>query len=232
MEFKTLENYAELSEFTAKEIIEQIKQKPSTVLCLPSGDSPKGVFKILIDYAKSNPDFFSSATFVGLDEWVGMDKNDDGSCQYYIYNEVLKHINFKEVIEFNAKATDLNAECAKMDKVIEDLGGIDYMLLGVGMNGHLGLNEPMCSFENKSWVSELSETTKVVAQKYFDSETVLEKGITLGIKSILETKNVVVIASGEKKKPIIEKLKESEVDSNIPITALKLHNNSRIYTDF
>lgn len=232
MEYLKFDNYDSLSNSIADDLINLVKSKSNRVICLPSGDSPKGVFWRLCKYEEEHIGFFANTVFVGLDEWLGMNRDDEGSCQYHIFNDILSKINFKKVIEFNAKAENPEKECISMDKMIKELGGIDYMLLGVGVNGHLGLNEPNSSFENYSWVCDLSKTTKEVAQKYFSNKTSLDRGITLGIKSILETKKVVVIACGERKKDIISVLKNTGISEEIPISALKLHTNSYIYTDF
>ena len=136
-----------------------------------------------------------------------------------------------QVIEFNAKAEDLENECKKMDDFIKSNGGLDLVVLGVGMNGHLGLNEPGVSFDNYSHVVELSENTKKVAQKYFDTERELEKGITIGIKHFLEAKKEILVVSGEKKADIVKKLVEEEVNENVPATSAKLHKNSFLLID-
>ena len=162
-----------------------------------------------------------------------MDKDDYGSCQDYMEKYLFGKLNLgaNQVIEFNAKAEDLDKECKRMDDFILSNGGLDLVVLGVGMNGHLGLNEPNVSFDNYSHTVELSENTKKVAQKYFNSEKQLEKGITIGIKHFLEAKKEILVISGEKKADIVKKLIEEEVSEAIPATSAKMHKNSILIID-
>jgi glucosamine-6-phosphate deaminase len=223
-------NYEELSAATAKLILEVLTKKPEALICIASGDTPLGVCKFL---AKSDPELFSKCTFVGLDEWVGMDENDEGSCKYGIYQYLLKPLNIPQerIKYFDAKATDLDSECEKINQFIASHGGLDVMLVGVGMNGHIALNEPNTSFETYAHVSDLEEITISVGQKYFTKPTVFTQGITLGLKHLQEAKLPILIANGAKKAPVIQKAITEEITEAFPASIIQKIPHSLVMLD-
>ncbi len=233
MEIIKTKDYKELSEYAGKIILDEIKSEKKTLICLASGDTPLGTYTYVANALKGEDLSKYNFVFVGLDEWVGMDKNDKGSCQDYMQRDLFGKLNLAQgqLVEFNAKSDNLEEECRKMDAFIKENGGLDLVILGVGMNGHLGLNEPGTSFDKYSHVVNLSDNTKEIAKKYFDTERKLEKGITLGIKHFLEAKKEVLIISGSKKADIAKKVAEGEVSENIPATSAKLHKNSCLILD-
>ena len=197
----TKNNYQDLSSYLGEQIIDKMKSNTKSLICLASGDTPLGAFKYIVDKFENKDLTNDNFVFVGLDEWVGMDKNDKGSCQEY------------------------------MDEYLFNNNGLDLVVLGIGMNGHLGLNEPNEDCNQYSHVVDLSESTKEVAQKYFDNETKLEKGITIGIRHFLEAKEVILVASGTRKAEIIKKICDSDITESIPATVLKKHNNVTLLLD-
>jgi glucosamine-6-phosphate isomerase len=226
-------NYSELSQKTAEIITECIKKKPNAVICVASGDTPLGTYKVLVEMAKNNGLDFSECTFVGLDEWVGMNKNDEGSCGYYLYRDLFNPLEITEekIYCFNGKSTDLQAECSKIDEIILKNGGLDLLLVGIGLNGHIAMNEPKTSFDLYCHISQLAEMTIEIGQKYFKSNTPLDKGITLGLRHLQEAKQVILVANGEKKANILKQVFESEISEKLPATILKKHHNSVVILD-
>jgi glucosamine-6-phosphate deaminase len=227
------ETYEEMSAAAADIVLDQVVKKPNSIFCFPSGDSPTGMLGILVNRIREGKANFSKAKFVGLDEWVGMDRNDLGSCQHYMYEKFFDPagISADQIIFFNPKAKDLHAECKKVDQFILSHGGIDVIVVGIGMNGHLGLNEPGSSFQNYCHVVDLDESTKNVAQKYFSESTILKQGITLGLKHITEAKTTIVIASGEKKSGTIQKVVEGPVTEQVPGSIMQTLNHGLIILD-
>jgi glucosamine-6-phosphate deaminase len=225
--------YDEMSAAAADLVLDQVARKPQSIFCFPSGDSPTGMLRILVRSIKEGKANFSHAKFVGLDEWVGMDRNDTGSCQHYMYETFFDAagIPADQIIFFNPKAQDLQAECRKVDAFILNNGGIDLIVVGIGLNGHLGLNEPGSSFQNYCHVVDLEESTKTVAQKYFKGTTILKQGITLGLKHITEAKTTIVIASGEKKSAIIQKVVEGPVTEHVPGSIMQTLKHGLIILD-
>ena len=223
-------NYEELSAATASIIIEVLKRKPESIICIASGDTPLGVCKFL---AKSDSKLFSKCTFVGLDEWVGMDENDEGSCKYGIYKHLLKPLNIptERIKYFDAKAADLDLECKKINEFIATRGGLDVMLVGVGMNGHIALNEPNTPFEIYAHVSDLEEITISVGQKYFTKPTILTQGVTLGLKHLREAKYPILIANGVKKASVIKKALTQEITEAFPASIIQEIPHSLVMLD-
>jgi glucosamine-6-phosphate isomerase len=225
--------YDEMSAAAADIVLDQVARKPESIFCFPSGDSPTGMLGILVKRIREGKANFSKAKFVGLDEWVGMDRTEPGSCQHYMYEKFFDPAGLtpNQIIFFNPKAKDLTAECKKVDEFILSNGGIDVIVVGVGLNGHLGLNEPGSSFQNYCHVVDLEESTKNVAQKYFSESTVLKQGITLGLKHITEAKTTIVIASGEKKSGIIQKIVEGPVTEQVPGSIMQTLDHGLIILD-
>ena len=135
----------------------------------------------------------------------------------------LYELSSSQIHLFNALSKDPAQECLVMDKIIREKGGIDLMIVGVGMNGHIGFNEPGTSFDNYSHVIDLDSTTTSVGQKYFAQPVPLKQGITLGLKHLLESKKVIVLANGIKKAAIIKKVLEDKISNQIPASIIRLH---------
>ncbi|MDB5131075.1 MAG: nagB 1, partial [Mucilaginibacter sp.] len=184
MQVLTFKTYDEMSRAAADCIVKQVRQKPGSLLCFPSGDSPVGVFNYLIKYVHAGEVDFSRCYFVGLDEWVGMGENDEGSCTWSLYESFFNHLDIgaDHIRFFDARAGDLDASCKAIDDFIKDKGPLDIMMVGIGMNGHIGLNEPGADFNSYSHHSPLAPMTISVGQKYFKQQTELHEGITLGLK--------------------------------------------------
>lgn len=226
-------NYQELSKKVAEEVIEIIKRKNNAVLCFPSGDTPLGLFITLVENQNLKRADFSQCKFIGLDEWVGLDIDDEGSCQHFIYNNLFNRLKIKNsnIIFFDAKSPDLLSECKRVDRIIGELGGIDLIVLGIGMNGHLGFNEPYCNPHLSSLVIDLDEITKDVGKKYFPNNLVPQKGISLGLGQIMASRKVIMMANGEKKADIVQEIVENEISIQIPASLIRNHNNSFLFID-
>ncbi|HKK41741.1 MAG TPA: 6-phosphogluconolactonase, partial [Bacteroidales bacterium] len=162
-------DYNELSLKTAEMIADIIKKKPDALLCFPAGETSVGTFKQLIRMNREGKISFSRSRIVGLDEWAGIGKMKRENCFSFLKKYLFDHIDYKpgNMCFFDGEASDLAAECDKTDNFIRENGPVDMMLLGMGMNGHLGLNEPGTSFDLYSHIVELDDTTKLVGKKYF-----------------------------------------------------------------
>jgi glucosamine-6-phosphate isomerase len=233
MKISTHKNYDEMSRAAADLIIEQIHTKPASLLCFPSGESPAGVFKCLIADAEAGKVDFSQCNFVGLDEWVGMDKDDDGSCTNFLMENffVPAKIHPDKMKVFDAKADDLDASCRAMDAFIKEKGPLDVMMVGIGMNGHIGLNEPGTNFNLYAHHAPLAETTITVGQKYFKQQTVLTEGITLGLEHLQESKIPLLVAAGAKKADIIAEALQGEITEQLPATIFQTLPSAVVFLD-
>ena len=233
MKLTILPDYQTLSTQVAGEVIELIKKKPAAVICLASGDTPRLTCQFIAERAIKEKIDFSRATFIGLDEWLGMPPEIEGSCHYFFKNLLFDpmHLAPQQTYLFNALTNDPQKECKDMDKKILEKGGIDLMIVGIGMNGHIGFNEPGTSFENYSHVADLDETTVSVGQKYFSGPMELKQGITLGLKHLMESRKLILIANGKKKERVIYLALEGEVSNHFPASIIQKHSNCEVIID-
>jgi glucosamine-6-phosphate deaminase len=230
---KVYKNYKELSQATALQIADIINKKPDALLCFPAGETSLGTFTELIGMKKSGKVDFSRCKIVGLDEWVKLGTMKNENCYNFLKSHLFIHLEIKDenICFFKSEADDLQTECTLTDEFIKTNGGIDMMLLGIGMNGHIGLNEPGTPSDSYAHIVDLDEITKNIAQKYFSKSIRLSKGISLGLKNVLEAKTVILQISGQKKMPVLKRLLESEVTPGFPASVIKLHQNAFLYMD-
>ena len=233
MQLKIFKDYHSLSDQAAAEIIELVKTKPGAVVCLASGDSPRLTCRLIVEKGIQEKVDFSQFTFIGLDEWVGIPPENEGSCNFFFQNLLVKPLKLSssQVHLFNALSHTLPEECKKMDTVIAEKGGIDLMIVGIGMNGHIGFNEPGVSFTNYSHVIDLDETTITVGQKYFKGSTELKQGITLGLQHLMNSRKAIVIANGAKKAAVIKQAVEGSVSNLFPATIIQQHEKGIVLID-
>ena len=233
MQVRIHPDYERLSNFVANEVLEYIKKKPDAVVCLASGDSPKLTYNLIAEKGRAQNINFQNVTFIGLDEWVGIAPGNPGSCKYFLMENIFIPLQLapRQIHMFDGLSTNLAEECKNMDAVIHSKGGLDVMVVGIGMNGHIGFNEPGISPDLYAHVADLEETTKSVGQKYFKEQTRLEKGITIGLKYLTESKKPILIANGEKKAEIIQKALEGPVSMKLPASIIQKHPNSLVALD-
>lgn len=227
------DSYEEMCVKAANDIVEIIRPLSKLLFCVASGDSPKGLYKQLVKQRNNSLLDISGWYFLGLDEWIGLGKNDEGSCRYMLDKDVFKPLQVKEekICCFDGKTNDTYKECERIETFIQLHNGVDVAILGIGMNGHIGLNEPGTSATLRSHVSVIDETTQKVGQKYFTKPQLLTKGITLGLATLMEVKHLFLLVSGEHKAAILQQALEGEQTQNIPATLLRNHPGFKIYAD-
>ncbi len=233
MKLEILKTYDELSRKIANLILDTVASNPQAVLCLATGDSPLLSYQYIIKGSKERNINFSQVQFVALDEWVGIPPTNPGSCKFYLNKNLFEPLQIPSghIHLFDGMSSALEAECKKMDQVIKKLGGIDLMVVGVGINGHIGFNEPGVDLTLYAHVIELEEITRIVGQKYFGEATRLTKGITLGLQHFMEARTAVLVANGEKKADIIKKTIESPSSNSIPATIIRKHGNGLVFIE-
>ncbi len=226
MNFIKTDSYEKLSRIAANLISSQITMKPNCVLGLATGSSPIGTYKKLIERHKNSELDFSAVTSVNLDEYEGLDGENDQSYRYFMNNNLFNHVNIplENTYVPNGCAKDLVAEGEAYDKLIADLGGIDLQLLGIGLDGHIGFNEPDDVFVKETHPVTLDESTIKANARFFESEAdVPRRAITMGMMSILNAKKILLIANGANKKDIIEKAFFGPITPKVPASILQLH---------
>jgi glucosamine-6-phosphate isomerase len=231
MQYEVFESYEALSEHAAQFILDYVRQKPDATICVASGETPMLAFQKIVTNAQPND--FEQVTFIALDEWVGIAPDNAGSCRRYIEEPLIKPLNLRpeQVSFFDGLTTDLQAECDRVNALIAAKGGLDIIMVGIGLNGHLGLNEPYTKFDTYAHVSQLEDITISIGQKYFDAHTPLTQGITVGLRHVLEAKVAIVIANGERKREIIEQVLAASANEALPASILKIHPNSHLWID-
>ncbi len=226
MNFITVNSYEELSRKAANIICAQVICKPNSVLGLATGSSPLGTYKNIIESCKNGDVDFSKVTSINLDEYVGLDGSNDQSYRYFMNTNLFQYINIdiNNTSVPNGCAADLEAECERYDSHIKNSGGIDLQLLGIGLDGHIGFNEPDKYFEGKTHVVELDPSTIEANARFFESEAdVPRKAVTMGMMGIMQAKKVLLIANGKNKKEIMEKAFFGPITPEVPASILQLH---------
>ncbi len=226
MQFITTKTYEELSKKAANIIASQVILKPDCVLGLATGSSPVGTYKKLIEACENGDLDFSNVTTVNLDEYVGLDGTNDQSYRYFMEDNLFKSINIKPENTFvpNGCAKDLKAEGLAYDAHIKALGGIDLQLLGIGLDGHIGFNEPDSCFTAETHEVVLDESTIKANARFFANEDEVPKtAITMGMMSIMQARKVLLVANGAAKKDILEKAFFGPITPEVPASILQLH---------
>ncbi|HHZ03302.1 MAG TPA: glucosamine-6-phosphate deaminase [Tissierellia bacterium] len=234
MEVIIKDNYEEVSQLAAEYLINTVKSKNNAVLGLPTGSTPMGMYRIVIETYKDNNISFKDVTTFNLDEYVGLDKNHESSYSYYMDKNFFSHIDIKKENTYipNGVAKDMEEECNLYENLIRERGPIDILFLGIGPNGHIGFNEPNDFFEPHTHLVKLTEDTILANSRFFDNmESVPKKAITMGMKSILSAKKIVMLATGEAKSDAILKSIKGKVTPQVPGSILQLHNNVTFILD-
>ena len=202
MKIYVTEDYQSMSRKAANILSAQVILNPTCVLGLATGSSPVGMYKQLIEWYKRGDVDFSEVRTVNLDEYVGLAPDHDQSYRYFMQSNFFDHINIKpENTNLpNGQAADLAAECKRYNQVIHSQGGIDMQLLGMGHNGHIGFNEPGDTFDLETHVVDLTERTIEANARFFATPNeVPRQALTMGIKTIMQARRILVVVSGEDK---------------------------------
>ncbi|KAI4453430.1 glucosamine-6-phosphate isomerase [Holotrichia oblita] len=215
-----------MSETCANIIAKQLKNKPNSVLGFATGSTPVGTYKKL---AENKTDFSKAKTF-NLDEYCGLTKTHPQSYHKFMMDNLFNHVNInkKNINLPNGTAKDFNKECKNYENLIKKSGGIDLRVLGVGGNGHIGFNEPDSVFHNLTHQITLTPETIDANKRFFEKvEDVPKTALSMGIKTIMQAKQIVLIAGADKKQ-VIERLKYEVVDPRFPVSILHYHPNCTV----
>ena len=226
MNFITVPTYEELSRKGAALIAAQILMKPNCTLGLATGSSPVGIYRELIRQYQNGDLDFSKVSSINLDEYEGLPGTHEQSYRYFMQDNLFNHVNIDPANTFvpNGCAADLEAECAEYDARMTRMGGIDLQLLGIGLDGHIGFNEPGDTFVKETHVIELHESTIAANARFFASENdVPRRAVTMGMGGIMQAKMILLIANGQAKKDIVQKAFFGPITPLVPASLLQLH---------
>lgn len=227
-------DYEDMSRKAASIFFSQITLKPDSVLGLATGSTPVGTYKQLIEWCKAGDLSFKDVKTVNLDEYIGLSGDSDQSYRYFMNENLFNHVDIDKSNTNvpNGKATDMDAECVRYEALIRSLGGIDVQLLGIGNNGHIGFNEPNEYFDKFTHVVNLTESTIQANTRFFEKkEDVPRTAVSMGIKTIMEAKKIVLVANGKAKADIIYETCFGPITPNVPASALQLHPDVTIIVD-
>lgn len=231
--YQVKKNYEEISQAAAQEIIAHVKKNPTGLYCFAGGDTPVRTLELLAEAHLSGDIDFSQASFIELDEWIGIDPENSGSCASYLNRHLFSKINIQkdQLHLFNPLSTNLKEECQSANRFIQKQGGISLVLLGIGENGHLGFNEPGTSLTAEAHLVALTASTKEVGKKYFADEKQFEQGISLGLGQLLRAEKMLIMASGPKKATAVQQILKGKTTSEWPVTAIWQHASAYLLVD-
>lgn len=227
-------NYTDLSRKAAKIVSAQIIMKPHCTLGLATGSTPVGIYKQLIEWYKKGDLDFSDVRTINLDEYKGLSLEDPQSYRFYMNNELFNHVNIKIENTYlpNGLEDNTDLECQRYNKIISQGNGIDLQILGLGHNGHIGFNEPGEVFEKETHCVTLTQSTIEANAKYFDPpESIPKFAYTMGIKSIMQAKKILVVVSGASKAQALYKSFFGPITPQVPASILQLHNDVTLVAD-
>lgn len=227
-------DYQDMSRKAANIISAQIIMKPDCVLGLATGSTPVGTYRQLIEWYEKGDLDFSRVSTVNLDEYRGLTHIDPQSYYYFMQENLFDHVNIDKAATHVPDGTNPDAAdaCAKHEQIIKSLGGIDLQLLGLGNNGHIGFNEPGAAFEKETHLVDLAESTIRANARFFTPiDEVPKQAYTMGIRTIMQAKKILVVVSGEGKADIVSRAFFGPVTPEVPASILQMHPDVTVVCD-
>lgn len=231
MNWETLPDHDVLSDRAAEIFLEAILRDPRVVLGLPTGQTPVRMYERVVAACGRAYHCFRRAVTFNLDEYVGIERSNPRSYYSFMKKHLFDFVDIDPVNAHipNGAAADVGAECARYERDILSAGGLDLTFLGLGSNGHIAFNEPRTPFDSRTRAVTLTESTRAANASLF-GEGVPTHAITMGIATILESKSIVLLASGDKKRAAIERLRSGEITEEFPASALWKHPDVTVLT--
>lgn len=227
-------DYTAMSRMAANIISAQIIMNAKCVLGLATGSTPIGIYQQMIEWYRKGDLDFSEVTTINLDEYRGLGPDSEQSYRYFMNTNLFDHVNIRKDHTFVPDGLEADREkaCSSYNERIRACGGIDLQLLGLGNNGHIGFNEPEDAFEKETHCVQLSESTIQANARFFDNpEEVPREAYTMGIKSIMQARKIVVVVNGAGKAEIVKKAFTGPVTPMVPASVLQLHNDVTLVGD-
>lgn len=234
MKIYKAKDYKDMSRKAANIISAQVIMKPNCVLGLATGSTPIGTYDQLVEWYNKGDLDFSEVTTVNLDEYKGLPRTNDQSYYYFMHQHLFDRVNIdpERTNVPNGMEPDAEKECGRYEELIRSLGGVDLQLLGLGHNGHIGFNEPGEAFEKETHCVDLTESTIEANKRFFASaDDVPKRAYTMGIKTIMQAKKILIVVNGENKADIVERAFFGPVTPEVPASILQLHNDVTLVGD-
>jgi glucosamine-6-phosphate deaminase len=234
MKIVKAKNYSDMSRKAANIISAQIIMKPNSVLGLATGSSAIGTYEQLVEWYQKGDLDFSEVTSINLDEYKGLPRENDQSYYYFMNEKLFSKVNIDPNRTYlpNGMELDSDKACEDYNNIIENCGGVDLQLLGLGHNGHIGFNEPSGEFEAKTHCVDLAESTIIANQRFFENaDDVPKQAYTVGIKTIMQAEKIVVVVSGKDKAAILKEAFFGPITPQIQASILQLHSDVTVIAD-
>ena len=226
MEIRRFDSYETLSREASSLVLDKIRHKNNSVLCAATGNSPTGIYSLLKRSFDQEPELFSKLRIIKLDEWGGVPPENSGTCESYLQSHLIEPLKIEtdRYISFNSNPDNTIKECLRIQKELNEFGQIDICILGLGLNGHLALNEPDELLEAHVHVANLSESS--LSHAMIDDMIVKPSyGLTLGMADILQSAFILMVITGAKKKRITADFLNGKISTKLPASFLWLHPN-------
>ena len=232
MIWESFDGYDALSERAAHVLLDATTRDPRIVLGLPTGRTPVGMYDRAVQACTREYHCFREVTTFNLDEYVGIPRTHPGSYFSFMREHLFDHVDIDPARTNipDGAAPDLAAECVRYEAAIAAVGGLGLTFLGLGRNGHIGFNEPGTPFDSRTRVVQLTESTRLANAGHFENAQVPVRAITIGIGTILESREIVLLVAGHGKEPALARLRSEQIDVSFPASALWTHRNVRVLT--
>lgn len=233
MDIRVLPDYDAMSDAAAEIVAAKLRARPDAVFLIPTGTTPLGMYRRLVELHEKENLSFDRATFFNLDEYLGLAS--DHPASYHVYMKT----NFYDLVDADparvhvpeGAAPDPEAECARYEAAMSEAGGVDLCVLGIGRNGHIGFNEPGAPFDSRTRVVRLAESTRLVNAADFDERHAPERAITVGMQTIFECRQALLLASGSNKARAVKAATEGPVTEEVPASILGQHPEATFLLD-
>lgn len=233
MKLRVAETIDAVAKQVADDLLSQLNGKSHPVVCVASGDSPAGLYRELVRRVQQGEINVDGWWFLGLDEWMGMNGDDEGSCRYHLDRQLFLPLQIaaERICFFNGRAGDAAAECERVEAFIKAQGGIDVAIVGLGLNGHVGMNEPGTPPSLHAHVAAIAPETQQVGQKYFKQQQQLSHGLTLGLANLQEARAVFLLVNGKHKASVVQRAVCEPPSGQLPVSLLRHHHGLAVYLD-
>jgi len=222
-----------IAQLAAESYVKLLNDKPDAILGYATGSTPLGLYARLAQLCKEGKISFKNAKTFNLDEYVGLDGTHDQSYRYFMDTNLFDNIDIDKNNTHVPSGIDIDdKKAAEYDVAIEKAGGIDLQLLGIGNNGHIGFNEPGTPIDSVTHIVELTESTRQANARFFeDISMVPTHAVSMGIKTVMNARKIIMIALGKNKAPIVKEMLQGPVTVDVPASILQLHPDVEVYLD-
>ncbi len=232
--FHIFPDASSIAEYVSTALINKVKTKPEVVLGLATGGTMEPIYARFVEQARQHRLDVSRLVSFNLDEYIGLSADHPKSYAFYMRQHLFQHLGFDESRLHlpDGLAQNLEEHCMEYSTRMQQHGGIELQLLGVGGNGHIGFNEPGTAFDCRCHVVQLAEQTRIDNSRFFDKNAIVPgSAITMGMCEIMEAREILLVATGETKASIVAQWYQNEVTEAIPFTVLKRHPKAKIILD-